>query len=160
MNTKWLFTVILCLTGCLFTACDRDSDSDNGGTDSPDGGGKGYAPASIIKREITFTRNGTWHFSSYMNEDGAVGVLLNTEVSFVANEHDPACTWQKKGDNTALYTLEFLHKVYVPYYGTYTYGYNFYSLTLTFTSASGGTYTGTRSNGSDTEKREGTFSIK
>jgi hypothetical protein len=157
MNTKRLCLIVLCLIGCIFTACDRDKDNDE---DSPNRE-KGYAPASISKREISFTRDGAWHFTSIMYENGITVVTLNAEAFYVAyDQADPVCTWQKKSDNTALYTLEFWHKAYVPYYGTYAYGYNYYSLTLTFTSASGGTYTGTRDNASYTEKRTGIFSIE
>jgi hypothetical protein len=126
--------------------------------------GRGYAPASVLDKEIVFNRNGTWNFASSMisNSQGSyTDVRINAEVTSIAyDKGDPTCTYRKTGDNTAQYTLEFWHKAYVPYYGSYSYGYNYYSLSLTFTSASAGTYTGTRSNGDTSEKREGTFSIK
>jgi hypothetical protein len=155
MKTKWLLPVVVSLMSGVFAACGSDD-----GADSPDAGGKGYALASVNGKEIDFTRNGEWNFSS-VTQGSSTSVRINAEVISVAYDRAaPVCTWQKKNDDTALYTLEFWHKGYVPYTQSYTYGYNYYALTLTFDSPSSGTYTGTRNNGSGSEKREGTFSIK
>ncbi|MDR1356921.1 MAG: hypothetical protein LBJ58_04535 [Tannerellaceae bacterium] len=155
MKTKCLLPIAVSLMIGVFAACDTDGD---GGADGA--GGSGYAPKSIDGKEINFTRNGEWNFSS-ITRGSSTSVSINAEVISIAYDRDdPVCSWQKMNDNTALYTLEFWHKGYVPYTQSYAYGYNYYSLTLTFTSASAGTYTGTRNNGSASEKREGTFSIK
>jgi hypothetical protein len=143
-----LFTV------AFFCSCGEDGDENQSGKE------QGFAPGSIDGKIITFNRNGTWNFESDMQGEHT-NVRINADVTYIAyDKSDPECTYRKNGDNTATYTLEFWHKAYVPYYGSYSYGYNYYSLSLTFTSASGGTYTGTRNNGSTTEKREGTFSVK
>lgn len=151
---KYLFLTCMAIGLCsmIMGGCDGGRDEDNDKD-------KGYAPSSINGSEIIFHRNGEWNFKS-KTQGGTTLVQINAEVTSIAyDKSDPECVYTKTGNNTAKYTLEFWHKAYVPYYQDYSYGYNFYSLTLNFTSPVGGTYTGTRDNGTSKEERTGTFTL-
>lgn len=158
MKTNLFFTgliiKLLVLTLC-FTSCGKDDSEDDVNSKKE----SGYAPSSINGKEITFNRNGTWNFSSTVQGSSTV-VQINADVTYIAYEKaKPECIYKKTGDNTAQYTLSFYHKAYVSYTKEYAYGYNYYDLKLQFTSSTGGTYSGTRSNGTTKESRTGTFTL-
>jgi hypothetical protein len=134
-------------------SCDKDDAVNDGDTTA-----SGYAPSSINGSEIVFNRDGKWNFSS-ITQGSATSVLINAELMLVATDKPVECTYRKTSDNGAKYTLSFWHKGWVSGYQDYAYRYNYYDLTLIFTSSTGGTYSGTRYNGTTTESRSGTFKL-
>ena len=149
-----LFCAILCIT-----SCEKDEDGSNL-TRGDGNNSSGFAPSSINNKKIIFNRNGKWDFKSSTNGSSTI-VEINAEVTYIAYDRaDPKCTYKKSDNNIANYSVSFYHKAYVPYNQSYTYGYNDYNFKLVFTSTKGGTYSGTRSNGTTTENRSGTFLLE
>lgn len=136
-------------------SCGKEEEEENNSS------GKELVSDNINNKEFVFNKDGERSFSALLT-DGKTMVMINSTTTSIAyDQMKPSCSHKKTGKNTALYKLQFAHKVYVPLYQNYTYGFNYYELNLAYTSPTGGTYTGTRKNGQEgyVKNVTGTFLI-
>lgn len=136
---KVLYVLQLCLI--ILCSCGDDSDGDGGMSDVD-----GFAPQKIIGKTLTLKKSDG---KTYLSAEhlSASGVLITSSDLVDYGKYPPSYNYSAAGNNKASYNLTVTKKVYVPYYGTYTYSKFVFDITLTFTSGSGGIYQGTQING-------------
>ena len=141
---KVFYVLQLCLI--ILCSCGDDSEGDGG----MNGGGKGFAPGEVVGKTLTLRKsNGGIYLSAEHLSASSVLVTSSDLVDY--GKYPPSYTYSVTGNNKASYDLTVTKKVYVPYYGTYTYSKFVFDINLTFISSSNVTYQGTQINGNGKE---------
>ena len=121
--------------------------------------GNGYAPGDIIDKTLVLRKsNGDVYLSAtHLTESE---VLINNSEFVDYGSYPPSYEYAVTGNGQAHYYLSVTRKVYIPYYGNYSYARFTFDVDLNFTSSSKGNYQGFQINGEGTESTiSGSFTL-
>ena len=135
--------VFYVLQFCILVLCGCGSDSEE---DEELSGGQGLAPNEIVGKTLTLKKSGgsTYLVAEHLSESG---VLVTSSDLVDYGKYPPSYSYSVAGDKKASYDLKVTKKVYIPYYGTYSYSTFVFDIDLNFVSSTIGTYSGTQTNG-------------
>lgn len=146
-----LFRITVLLLTAVLYSCSGDSESEGEVNN-------GNTPSTIVGKTLVLKNSdGSVKLSAeHLSESGVV--VNNVTIDYA--KYPPSYSYSATSTNKANYYLKATKKVYIPYYGTYSYAKFIFDINLSFTSAIGGTYIGTQTNGNGTDTTiKGTFSL-